>query len=84
MAGGRKKYRQPAVTKAVELWKLEHKDKEFTAKDLWLSGLITFRLRTQHISEKSVSVILGILEKRGIVKVVENNGPSKAKTYQAV
>jgi prenyltransferase beta subunit len=84
VAGGRKKYRQPAVTQAVELWKLNHNEKAFTAKDIMQSGFIEFRLKTQHISEKSVSVILSILEKRGLVRVVENNGPSKAKTYQAV
>ena len=79
-----KKYRQPAVTRAVESWKHTHGDKEFTAKDLMESGFIVFRLSTMHINEASVSMILGILRRRGIVRLASENERSKQGQYQAV
>ena len=79
--GGPKKYRQVSVLDACRKWYETHDD-VFTSKDLYESGLITFRQKTQHINAKSVSIILGILMRRGNLELVEDGRKKKQTTYR--
>ena len=81
--GGMKKYRQPAVLRAIKKWGEEYGDKPFTATDLIKSGFIVFEQRNQHISTRSVSVIIGIMERRGVCKrVIDGRETKRQSAYQ--
>jgi len=80
--GGPKKYRKEGVIKACVAWKDIYGLEPFTAKDLYESGLITFQQKTQHISSRSVSFLVGVLEKQGLLEVVEDGQKKKQSTYR--
>jgi len=79
--GGPKAYRQAAVLKACELWDAEDMGL-ITSHDLYSSGYITFPQKTQHISQKSVAFILGVLYRRGQLELIENGEKKKQTTYR--
>ena len=80
--GGSKKYRQDVVLRACQEWKSTYGDKPFTSTDLEQSGFIRFKFKTQHISQRSISTILGILLRRGhLVKVVDG-GQKRQSQYK--
>jgi hypothetical protein len=82
--GGNKKYRQPAVEKAIKMWKEEFGDKPFTSTDLYNSGFITFSQRNQHISQRSVATIIGIFERKGLIRRLTDGAKKRQHQYQVI
>jgi len=81
--GRPKKYRRPAVIKAVAKWKEEFGDKPFTGLDLYRSGFITLKMSHQSITENAVNVILGELKRKGEIELVEDGAIKKKSKYRA-
>jgi hypothetical protein len=79
--GGPKKYRKDAVIRACRDWYHLNGEKPFTSKDLYESGLISFQQKTQHINARSVSFLIGVLYRQGLLELITDGKKKKQNEY---
>lgn len=76
--GRSKKYRRPAIDKAVLTWKEHFGTKDFDATELMKSGFIQFKMKHQFITQQSLSVILKSMVGQGKLELA-HDGENRRK-----